>query len=108
MKRIKAADCFALNTRYEGLSHVILEAMALGTPVVTTDVGGNVELFPAERRHWLAHYDKVDHLSALVSQTLEDPSGAGRDAALSAQFVSGMTVARMVEDTVSMLKSIRP
>lgn len=41
---IKAADVFVLNTAYEGLSHQLLEVMALGTPVVATDVGGNPEL----------------------------------------------------------------
>lgn len=41
---IKASDVFVLNTSYEGLSHQILEVMDLGVPVVTTPVGGNVEL----------------------------------------------------------------
>lgn len=41
---VKAADVFALNTAYEGLSHQILETMALGTPVVTTNIGGNPEV----------------------------------------------------------------
>lgn len=39
-----AADVFVLNTAYEGLSHQLLEVMALGTPIVTTHVGGNSEL----------------------------------------------------------------
>jgi glycosyltransferase involved in cell wall biosynthesis len=39
-----AADIFALNTAYEGLSHTMLEAFAAHTPVVTTPVGGNMEL----------------------------------------------------------------
>jgi glycosyltransferase involved in cell wall biosynthesis len=38
------AECFILNTRYEGLSHLILEAFALNVPVLTTDVGGNREV----------------------------------------------------------------
>jgi len=41
---IKAADVFVLNTAYEGLSHQLLEVMDIGVPVVTTPVGGNVEL----------------------------------------------------------------
>lgn len=41
---LKAADIFVLNTGYEGLSHQLLEAMAVGIPVVTTDVGGNPEI----------------------------------------------------------------
>ena len=39
-----AADLFVLNTGYEGLSHVILEAMQSGLPIITTNIGGNPEL----------------------------------------------------------------
>lgn len=41
---VKAADVFVLNSTYEGLSHALVEAMALGTPIVATAVGGNPEL----------------------------------------------------------------
>jgi glycosyltransferase involved in cell wall biosynthesis len=41
---VKAADAFVLNSTYEGLSHALVEAIALGTPVVATKVGGNPEL----------------------------------------------------------------
>lgn len=41
---VKAADVYVLNSTYEGLSHALVEAMALGTPVVATRVGGNPEL----------------------------------------------------------------
>ncbi len=41
---VKAADVFVINSTYEGLSHALIEAMMLGTPVVATRVGGNPEL----------------------------------------------------------------
>lgn len=41
---IAAADVFVLNSTYEGLSHLLVEAMSLGIPVVATRVGGNPEL----------------------------------------------------------------
>jgi glycosyltransferase involved in cell wall biosynthesis len=40
---IKASDAFVLNTQYEGFSHQILEVMAIGVPIITTNVGGNPE-----------------------------------------------------------------
>jgi glycosyltransferase involved in cell wall biosynthesis len=49
---VKAADVYVLNSTYEGLSHQMLEAMALGTPIVATRVGGNPELIE----------DKIDGL----------------------------------------------
>jgi len=41
---LSAADVFVLATANEGWANVILEAMACGLPVVTTDVGGNREV----------------------------------------------------------------
>lgn len=41
---LSAADVFVLATRNEGWANVLLEAMACGLPIVTTDVGGNREV----------------------------------------------------------------
>jgi glycosyltransferase involved in cell wall biosynthesis len=41
---IYASDIFILNTAYEGLSHQLLEVMDIGTPIITTNIGGNPEL----------------------------------------------------------------
>ncbi len=41
---MRASDLLVLNSTYEGLSHVLLEAMAAGLPVAASDTAGNREI----------------------------------------------------------------
>jgi len=43
-KLLQALDGFVLNSKTEGMSYAILEAMASGLPVIATNVGANAEL----------------------------------------------------------------
>ncbi len=38
------ASVFVLNSTYEGLSHILIEACAEGAPIIATNVGGNSEV----------------------------------------------------------------
>jgi glycosyltransferase involved in cell wall biosynthesis len=71
---VTAADVFVLNTAYEGLSHHLIEAMALGTPIVTTPVGGNPELITDGVEGLLVPVNNVAALDAAVSRILQDAS----------------------------------
>lgn len=63
---VRACDVFALNTAYEGFSHQLLEVMALGTPIVTTPVGGNGEMITHEEHGLLVEVNNhVAFLGAL-------------------------------------------
>jgi glycosyltransferase involved in cell wall biosynthesis len=44
MLHLRASHVFALVSTHEGFSHVLLEAMQAGVPVLATDVGGNREV----------------------------------------------------------------
>ncbi|OGG48259.1 hypothetical protein A2678_01595 [Candidatus Kaiserbacteria bacterium RIFCSPHIGHO2_01_FULL_53_31] len=41
---MQSAAVFVLNSSYEGLSHLLIEALALGVPVIATNAGGNSEV----------------------------------------------------------------
>lgn len=68
---IKASDVFVLNTAYEGLSHQLLEVMDLGVPIVTTNVGGNVELIKDGVTGFLVTPNDVPALQESVTRLLQ-------------------------------------
>jgi len=72
LRYIKAADLFVLNTFYEGFSHLLLESMALGVPVVTTSVGGNPEIVTHKKNGLLVSYDDKGELKDSMITLLKD------------------------------------
>ena len=72
LKYMRAADVFVLNTGYEGLSHVIIEAMLAGLPVITTDVGGNPELVEHQKSGWLVRHGDKEELKRTIKEALFD------------------------------------
>ena len=71
---MRAADVFVLNTGYEGFSHVLLEAMQVGTPVITTNVCGNPELVAHERNGLLIPFDDAAALRTALERIFAQPS----------------------------------
>src|SRR3990167_2906275 len=70
---LRAADLFVLNTSYEGFSHQILEAMALGVPIVTTDAGGNPELIEDGKEGFLVKFNDKEALKTKILEILKNP-----------------------------------
>ena len=75
---LAAADGLALCSAYEGLSHVLLEAMAAGKPIVATSVGGNLELISDGRNGLLVPYGDVGALERALVRIATDPRLAER------------------------------
>lgn len=48
VEHIAMADAFVLNSLYEGMPHVLMESMAVGTPVLASEICGNPELIGDE------------------------------------------------------------
>lgn len=69
----QAMDVFALSSLREGLPNVVLEAMALETPVVATRIAGVPSLIEDGRTGRLVEPDNVDQLSAAITDLLKHP-----------------------------------
>jgi len=68
---LSAADVFALATRNEGWANVLLEAMACGLPVVTTDVGGNREVVCNQELGTVVPFGDADALFKALGEALQ-------------------------------------
>jgi len=73
---LRAADVFVLNSLYEGLSHTLLEAQALGTPIVASDVCGNPEVVVEGQSGLLVDPRDSAALGRAIARYLADPAFA--------------------------------
>lgn len=73
-----ACDLLVLNSTYEGLPHVVLEAQVLGLPVVATAVGGTSELIQEGVNGYLVPAGDDRALSAAIRKSFESPLKGAR------------------------------
>jgi glycosyltransferase involved in cell wall biosynthesis len=67
---LRGASCFVLPSREEGLSMALLEAMALGMPVVVTDIPGNRTLVSDGETGLLSPVDKPEAMTEQIVRSL--------------------------------------
>jgi len=73
---LAAMDVFVLPSREEGMSNALMEAMAVGRPIVATDVGGNAEVLDGGRLGVLVPSDDAMALADAVLGLLDDAERA--------------------------------
>ena len=71
-KFIAQADVFALSSHYEGFGNVLIEAMALGVPVVATASAGTRDIIESESNGLLVHHHTVEGLASALGRVLEN------------------------------------
>lgn len=100
---MQAADAFVLNTHYEGFSHVLLEAMAVGTPVITTNVCGNPELVTHEQNGLLVAPGDLEGLRAAIQRVLTQPAFRQSLIDASRETIHNLTWERLLTQTQPIL-----
>ncbi len=71
-------DIFVFTSQDEGMPNAILEAMVLGIPVVTTDVGGISEVIANETNGYLVLSDDVRSMVKYIKLLIENDSLRGK------------------------------
>jgi glycosyltransferase involved in cell wall biosynthesis len=69
---MKSADAFVLNSSYEGLSHMIIEALMLGVPTIATHIGGNPEVITDSKNGFLIPPEGTSALASALARVLGD------------------------------------
>lgn len=82
-----AFDLFVQASEYEGTPNAVLEAMALGTPLVATDAGGTAELFTDGREGLLVPRHDAAALAAAMIDALSHPDRTREMAAAARQRI---------------------
>lgn len=98
------SDAFVLNSAYEGLPHVVLEAMRLGVAVIATSAGGTPEAVSDGKTGLLVPPGDDQALTAAIKRVLGEPGLARRliDAAR-ADADSRFSAKMMLEGAVDIL-----
>lgn len=101
----RAADYTLLYSDYEGLPHVLLESLQIGTPVIASSKGGNPEVVQDGVNGLLAPYASVTALIHTFNHAFK-PGTRETLAANSRVNLDRFAWDRMVEDTLAVLKSV--
>lgn len=101
------ADVLALSSLWEGLPYVVLEALACGTPVVSTDVDGIPEAVTHGVSGLLVPPAQPEALGAALVSLLGDPSRArGMGEAGRAAVAERFGLARMIDELADVYRGI--
>jgi glycosyltransferase involved in cell wall biosynthesis len=106
---IRAASCLVLSSDSEGCPNVVLEAAALGTPVVASDVGDVPVICRGSAAQRVVPRRELERYIAAVEQVLR--GGASEEAIterLAQQVASEYAMEQMIHRTEAVFEAIRP
>lgn len=102
---MRAADCLALYSSYEGLSHTLLEALYAGTPVIASARGGNVEVVRNGENGFLVPHPDLPALVAALRRLFTDDT-RDRLAAGTSAGLERFAWPTLVEQTVQLIEKV--
>jgi glycosyltransferase involved in cell wall biosynthesis len=105
VRLVAAADLFVMSSAMEGLGTAVLDAMALGVPVVATRAGGIPEMLGGGAGRLVAPQDPAA-LAAAVLDLLADSVAGAAQAARAREAVRRYSDERMADGVVQVYRSL--
>jgi len=68
---LAASDVFILTSRREGLPKALMEAMAVGLPIIATDVRGNRDLVKSGENGYLVSLDDAEQTAIAIERLID-------------------------------------
>jgi len=99
----RATDLFILNTAYEGLSHVLLEAMQFEVPIITTFIGGNPEIIEHNYNGLLIEYDNRKGFKKAIWGLWQDKELQKKFIENSKKVLEKFTFKKMIKESLEIL-----
>lgn len=101
------ATALVLPSRSEGLPYVLLEAGAIGTPVICSDIGPFVEVVEDDRTALVTPVEDHHAVARAIDRVLGDPEGARRiGQALRARIRTDFSAAVMADRYLAIYREI--
>jgi len=100
---LSAMTIFVLTSEFEGTPNVVLEAQALGLPVVATDAGGTSESFDDNITGFLATNPVAEEVAVLIERFLTNEAMLAESTIEGPNFVKRkFGVKRMIQETLAL------
>ncbi len=104
-KYFHASDIFFMPSREEGSPHVILEAMASGTPFVASQIGGISEIVSPSAQEFLCPVGNIECFAEKISKLLSDSFLCGNIRGESLDFVKNFSKEKAVQEFAGLFSS---
>ena len=105
MKKIGRSEVFALNTSFESFSFLVVEAMALGTPVVTTNIGNLREIIEDGKEGLLVAPNDTAAFVAAIGR-LSEPAFRQKIVAAARKKAETFSIERTLDALVEKLRPL--
>jgi glycosyltransferase involved in cell wall biosynthesis len=102
---LAAADLFVLPSLFEGLPLAILEAMALGLPIVATRIGGTMEALGSDHPFLVPAGEPCPLAAAIVTALADEAASRTIGIRSRQRFEERFTAARMGRETASLYRA---